>query len=226
MLQAQLRGDAYGVSLKVERLDDKPLETMQIAYIYYIARGAKGLIILAVLILIVGCSGSTGPQRPSQVKGKLVETFRQKSEESKEMALLELNMQLHKAADESLRSIVQEEMRAKSDAEGGLTYAMYEGGVWATIIERGDVERGAPKLGEECTARMRVMRLDGALYNDEELTAPVGKYEWPAAVDRNITEWNHGAKIRMYAPWYAAYGVAGKDPIPPYENVIIELDIE
>lgn len=194
--------------------------------IYCIARGAKGLIILAVLILIVGCSGSTGPQRPSQVKGKLAETFRQKSEESKEMALLELNMQLHKAADESLRSIVQEEMRAESDAEGGLTYAMYEGGVWATIIERGDVERGAPKLGEECTARMRVMRLDGALYSDEELTAPVGKYEWPAAVDRNITEWNHGAKIRMYAPWYAAYGVAGKDPIPPYENVIIELDIE
>lgn len=199
---------------------------MRIAYIYYIVRRTKGLIILAVLILIVGCSGSTGPQRPSQVKGKLAETFRQKSEESKEMALLELNMQLHKAADESLRSIVQEEMRAKSDAEGGLTYAMYEGGVWATIIERGDVERGAPKLGEECTARMRVMRLDGALYSDEELTAPVGKYEWPAAVDRNITEWNHGAKIRMYAPWYAAYGVAGKDPIPPYENVIIELDIE
>ena len=184
----------------------------------------ESLIVIAALL--VGCSGSTGPQRPSQVKGKLAETFRQKSEESKEMALLELNMQLHKAADESLRSIVQEEMRAKSDAEGGLTYAMYEGGVWATIIERGDVERGAPKLGEECTARMRVMRLDGALYSDEELTAPVGKYEWPAAVDRNITEWNHGAKIRMYAPWYAAYGVAGKDPIPPYENVIIELDIE
>ena len=195
--------------------------------IYCIARGAKGLMLVVALTLI-SCNGSTGPQRPSQIKGgERREARGERREANNEtLALLELNMQLHKAADESLRSIVQEEMRAKSDAEGGLTYAMYEGGVWATIIERGDVERGAPKLGEECTARMRVMRLDGALYSDEELTAPVGKYEWPAAVDRNITEWNHGAKIRMYAPWYAAYGVAGKDPIPPYENVIIELDIE
>ncbi len=190
----------------------------------------KGIVLIVFAALLVGCSGSTGPQRPSQVKrgeGREAKGERREARgENESLALLELNMQLHKAADESLRSIVQEEMRAKSDAEGGLTYAMYEGGVWATIIERGDVERGAPKLGEECTARMRVMRLDGALYSDEELTAPVGKYEWPAAVDRNITEWNHGAKIRMYAPWYAAYGIAGKDPIPPYENVIIELDIE
>ena len=164
--------------------------------------------------MMVGCSGSTGPQRPSQVKSG---EWRVESGKNETLALLELNHQLCTSADESLRSIVQQEER---------TYALYEGGVWATIIERGEIERGAPKLGEECTIHMRVLRLDGALYSDEEITAVVGKYAWPTAVDRNITEWNHGAKVRMYAPWYAAYGVAGKDPIPTYENVIIELEIE
>ena len=136
-----------------------------------------------------------------------------KEASSETLALMELNQQLRISADESLRSIVQQEEQP---------YALYEGGVWATIIERGDIERGAPKLGEECTVHMRVRSLEGMLYSDEETTATVGKYVWPTAVDRNITEWNHGAKIQLYAPWYVAYGVAGKDPIPPYENERID----
>jgi len=179
-------------------------------------RRVKGTKVFIVLLagMMVGCNGPTGPQRPSQIKGG---ERREARGENESLALLELNQQLCASADESLRSIVQQEEQP---------YALYEGGVWATIIERGDIERGAPKLGEECTVHMRVRSLEGMLYSDEETTATVGKYVWPTAVDRNITEWNHGAKIQLYAPWYVAYGVAGKDPIPPYENVIIELEIE
>ena len=183
-------------------------------------RRVKGARIIIVLLagMMVGCGGSTGPQRPSQIKGERGKMKDERKEASGEtLALMELNQQLRISADESLRSIVQQEEQP---------YALYEGGVWATIIERGDIERGAPKLGEECAVHMRVRSLEGMLYSDEETTATVGKYVWPTAVDRNITEWNHGAKIQLYAPWYVAYGVAGKDPIPPYENVIIELEIE
>jgi FKBP-type peptidyl-prolyl cis-trans isomerase len=30
----------------------------------------------------------------------------------------------------------------------------------------------------------------------------------------------------MLVPWYAAYGIQGTDEIPPYENLIIEIDIK
>ena len=179
----------------------------------------KRIFIVLIAAMMVGCNGPTSPQRPSQVrKGERGTVKDERNEANSEtLALLELNQQLRASADESLQSLVQHEESP---------YALYEGGVWATITERGDIERGTPKFGEECTIRMRVLRLDGALYSDEEITALVGKYAWPTAVDRNITEWNLGSKVRMYAPWYSAYGVAGQAPVPPYENVIIELEIK
>ena len=97
-------------------------------------------------------------------------------------------------------------------------------GVWAYVIDRGDAEQ--PVLaGEECRLRMKVFSLSGKPYTDSDLTVRIGKYELPAAVDENITEWHHGAFVRMFVPWYAAYGIKGTDHIPPYENVIIELNI-
>jgi hypothetical protein len=72
---------------------------------------------------------------------------------------------------------------------------------------------------------MTVYSLSGKQYTDSDITVRIGKYELPAAVDENITEWHHGAHVRMFAPWYAAYGIQGTDYIPPYENVIIELNI-
>ena len=73
---------------------------------------------------------------------------------------------------------------------------------------------------------MRILSLEGQLYSDIEQTAHAGKYELPSAIDANITEWHHGAKVKLLAPWYAAYGIKGTDEIPPYENVMIELELK
>ena len=72
---------------------------------------------------------------------------------------------------------------------------------------------------------MIVYSLDGRLLEDSEGIYMIGKLELPRAVDANIPDWHPGSKIRMYAPWYSAYGMKGTAHIPPYENVLIEIKL-
>ena len=58
------------------------------------------------------------------------------------------------------------------------------------------------------------------------LITSLGKNELPLGVDSNVPELYPGAKVRMYVPWYAAFGQLGTEYIPPYENVIIELELK
>jgi FKBP-type peptidyl-prolyl cis-trans isomerase len=73
---------------------------------------------------------------------------------------------------------------------------------------------------------MRVYTLEGKLLTDNKGTYAIGKNELPYAVDRNLREMHPGAKMRMYVPWYTAYGQSGTEHVPPFENVIIDLEIE
>ena len=171
---------------------------------------SKQTIVLGLLVLFIACSGP-GPQRPSQRKSDAPKA------DSAQLALMELNQQLTAAADETLHSIILQQEEA---------YAMYNNGTWGTVLKIGDTSKKALRFGEECTIHMRVLRLDGKLYCDTEQTSRIGMRDWPIAVDRNLSEWHHGAHIKLYAPWYSAYGIQGTKEVPPYENVIIELEIE
>lgn len=171
-------------------------------------KGGK-FILCCLIVLAAGC-GHKAPQIPSQRKSRPPEADRT------QMALMQLNMELAKAADEELATLVQMQEE---------TYALYTGNAWATIIERGDIDRPMPIMGEECIVHMKIYNLAGQLLEDSEATYCVGKLELPAAIDANIREWHHGAQIKMFAPWYTAYGIKGTETIPPYENVMIELEL-
>ena len=164
------------------------------------------VIIGMLLCLLISC-GRQNPQRPSQRKGESVQT------DTTQLTLLSMNQQLAESADEQLYRWVQTQTE---------TYALYEHGTWGTILRAGE---GDILPGEECSVHMRVYSLTGKPYYDVDQTAHVGKYELPNAIDANITEWHHGASLKIVAPWYAAYGIKGTAQIPPYENIIIELDI-
>ena len=165
-------------------------------------------LIVLLCAAMVGC-GQQAPQRPSQRMGQAPKV------DSAQIALLALNQQLTQTADEQLYQLAQAQEE---------TYALYENGTWGLILEGGEAN-AAIREGEECTVHMRVLSLEGQLYSDIEQTVHAGKYELPSAIDANITEWHHGAKIRLLAPWYAAFGIKGTETIPPYENVIIELEL-
>ena len=173
-------------------------------------KGIKGSILIGLTTLLLVACVQKGPQVPSRWLGKEPEP------DSAQLALMELNRQMAQSADDLLMSIVQQQEDP---------YALYNGNTWVTILERGDIDRPL-KYNEECVIQMRTFTLDGKLLSDSKATYMLGKFELPNAVEINITDWHHGAHIRMYAPWYSAFGMKGTEEVPPYENVIIELEIE
>ena len=167
------------------------------------------LLIVCMLCLLAGCAGR-GPQRPSQRKSQTPEA------DTSALALLALNQKMAEAADDELMQIV------KAQEEH---YALYEGNAWIHIISFGDKETESPKANEEWSMRMRVYDLNGRLLEDADRTFRIMRHELPYAVDLNIDILHHGAKAKMYAPWYSAFGVQGTEHVAPYENVIIEIEV-
>lgn len=161
-------------------------------------------------MLLTAC-GHQPPQRPSQRKSDAPKA------DSAQLALLELNQQLAIAADQQLAQVAQ----AQNEP-----YALYESNVWLTVLERGNEDDGTPAPDEEWNIAMRVYSLSGQLLTDTEGSYRIGRRELPQGVEENISELYRGGKARMLVPWYAAYGVSGTADIPPYENVIIEVELK
>ena len=161
-------------------------------------------------ILLASCSPQA-PQRPSQRKGESPKP------DSASLALMELNRQLTIAADQQLAQLAQAQ---------DVPYALYEAGAWMTVHEWGDTDSDSPKAGEEWTVRIRTYDLAGHLLLDSEAGYRIGMHELPQAVDENIVELHKGGRARLLAPWYSAYGIKGTEHIPPYENVIIEIELK
>lgn len=161
-------------------------------------------------LMLINC-GHQAPQRPSQRKGEAPKA------DSAAMALLELNQQLAITADKQLRQYVHAQKE---------TYALYDAHTWLTILERGDVNGETPVYDAEWIIHMRIYNLEGRMLEDHERSFRIGKNELPLAVDANIRELHHGSKARLVAPWYSAFGRLGTANIPPYENVIIEIELK
>ena len=161
-------------------------------------------------LLLMGCGG-TAPQRPSQRMGQAPEA------DSTQLALLELNMQLAKAADRA----VQEVALAQEE-----TYALYDGPAWVHINARGDEQQALPRLGQTLIVRMFIYTLNGKLLEDTEGSYTLGRHELPQGVEPCVRELHPGGSARLIVPWYAAFGMKGTAHIPPYENVIIDLQIQ
>ena len=170
-----------------------------------------------ILLFLIGClmmsaagCGRQTPQIPSQRKREAPKP------DTVQTGLLELNQQLAKSADEQVRFAVQKE---------ALQYMLCEAGTWMTIIDGGDEKSVTPHDNESWIIRMRVSDLAGQLLADTEQSYLIGKHELPMAVDKNIRMLHHRSKARLLAPWYSSYGITGTKEVPPYENVIIEIEL-
>ena len=159
-------------------------------------------------MLLYSCGG-VAPQKPSQRKGQAPEP------DSAQLALLEFNMQLAQTADRA----VLEKAQAQDES-----YALYDGSAWLHIYSIGNEGQDAPRQGTACTLHMKIFSLDGKLLEDSEGTYIVGKGELPNCIEMNIHELHPGARVRIFAPWYTAFGAQGTAHVPPYENVMIDLE--
>lgn len=168
------------------------------------------LIGLVVAMLLVGCS-KQAPQIPSQRKSAVPKT------DTAALTLLTLNQRLAITADEQVRqlAIAQE-----------VPYALYEAGAWMTVIDKGDTGSASPKAEEEWWMHLRIYDLNGQLLLDTQGSYTIGRQELPEAIEANIGELHRHCQVRMIAPWYTAYGMSGTTEVPPYENVIIEIELQ
>ena len=169
-----------------------------------------GLATGGLVLLFVACGPQT-PQRPSQRKGESPQA------DSTAMSLLELNQQLAISADNQLIKYVQAQEE---------TYALYNACTWMRIIKRGNEGGATPKHGDSWIIHMRTYNLKGHLLIDSEGLYTIGKHEIPMGVELNIEELHHGGEARLIVPWYSAYGQRGTEHVPPYENVIIEIELK
>lgn len=167
--------------------------------------------VLGLLVGLFAACGHQAPQRPSQRKSEAPKA------DSAQLALMAMNQQLALAADQQLAQIAQGQPQP---------YALYENKVWMTILDRGDETEPTPAADEQWTVAMRIYDLKERQLVDSEGSYRIGKCELPQGVDANIGELHRGGKARLYVPWYAAYGISGTEQIPPYENVIIDIELK
>lgn len=167
--------------------------------------------IICIALVLMSCGGPN-PQRPSARlgKGASVEV------DSTQLALLELNMRMAEAADKELMQLAQ--------AREG-EYAVYDANTWMRIDDPGDIEAETVRRGEHKTVAMQVYTMQDQLLLDSRREYILGQLELPIGVDMNLLHLHPGAKVRMLTPWYSAFGMQGNEFVPPYTNVIIDVEI-
>ena len=172
---------------------------------------AKKICCIVFILLLVGC-GKKNPQTPSRWLGK------EPKVDTTQLALLELNKKMVEAADTKLTQIAQTQTEP---------YALYNGNTWIYFEQRGDMNAPAPKDGDIWEIHMTVYTLETKqLLVDIIREYRIGKSELPPAIDNNISEVRKGSQARMLVPWYGAFGMQGTKEVPPYENVIINIEIK
>lgn len=167
--------------------------------------------IVAISAFVLCCCGKMGPQRPSQRKGEAPQA------DTMTLAMLELNKQLAFAADQELTELAQQMEEP---------FALYEANTWMAILDKGDIYGPFPSTNEYNLIHMRMYDLKGNLLLDSEGSYRICRHELPACMDMNIRHLHKGAKARLLAPWYQAYGLKGTENIPPYTNLIIDIELK
>ena len=163
-----------------------------------------------VCSLLIAC-GKVAPQRPSQRSGE------KPKEDSTTLALMEMNQRMAIEADKEVLAYAQKQEEAYS--------LMDISNTWLLVQDKGEGD-AAPKEGEQWEMHICTRTLQGKLLCDVEQTYTIGKSELVPCIEIAIDELRHGERLVMVAPWYAAYGMHGNENVPPYTNVILEIEIK
>ena len=86
-------------------------------------------------------------------------------------------------------------------------------------------QSASPQKDETWRLHIKTYSLHGQLLLDTEQEYVIGRNELPMCIEMNISEWHRGTKVKIVAPWYAAYGMMGTEDVPAYENVLLEISI-
>lgn len=164
------------------------------------------ILTLAGCLLCVACQ-RTKPQSPSNRTAATADTA--------QLSLVFLYQRLAEEADRVLVHAVQ---------QSGDNYTLHNLGFWYRISRKTD----SPRLqtGQQIRLHTRVYTLQDTLLLDTEEQMQIGKRQTVVAADELLQEMRLGENAVLLVPWYAAYGQAGTEQVPAYENVRIEIEVK
>jgi len=162
-------------------------------------------LLLIIVVCALCCCHRPQPQIPSYKSGRAVVA------DSALLQALEVNRHLAEEADRQLTRF----------ASAG--YAQMESGYWAKGLRDTD---SPLQEGETAQVHVRVLSLDSTLFEDTRLTVTIGKEQLPEAATDALRHMTRGGRVQLAVPWYLAFGSTGNNSVPPYTNVLIELETE
>lgn len=164
-------------------------------------------LITLALTFLCACQ-RTAPQRPSRPSDP-------PKVDSALIALMDINRQFADAADNEIARWVKQQPAQ---------FVLIEDGVWLQkpLPTQGGV---TPQQDEHWNVHMQVRKLNGTLLADRQLNCPIGRKALPDAVETVVALMHDGDTARVAAPWYTAFGIHGDDAVPPYENVLISIQL-
>ena len=137
-----------------------------------------------------------------------------------------------KRMEEMERKMKEMEMQSKSDlekylADNKITVKPTPSGLYYIELKKGNGPRVL--LTDTVSVYYKGMFLDGNVFNDN--TAEPKPIEFPVqglipAWQEAIPMMNVGTKVKLICPPQVAYGARGNQGIPPYANLIFEIEVK
>lgn len=169
------------------------------------------ILIITVVVVLASCQ-RTQPQRPSQRNGVSAQ-----STDTTLLALMNMTQRLVLEADKELLRYVK---------QTDTTFALLEIGTWYKRLNSQPTQNEPLQEGEIANLQLTIRSLQQELLLNSIQTCKIGQEELPSVIGYILRESHHGDSIVLIVPWYSAYGVNGNEYVKPYQNVIIELNIQ
>ena len=132
---------------------------------------------------------------------------------------------------------VAKEEAAFAEAQQALDAFITENGIEATPTESGlyyvctkEGKGAQPQVGQNVKVHYIGKLLDGTVFDSsvergEPISIPIGVGQVIPGWDEGIAMMKKGEKGMLYIPAKLAYGAHGTGPIPPYSNLIFEVEL-
>jgi len=156
-------------------------------------------------LVLVGC-GRTQPQRPT-FKGQV-------SDDAATVQVLVMNQQMAAQADVQL---------AHQATEG---FVLMNENYWVRGLYPQRDNEPTLQEGEFIAYQAEYYTMSDTLLTNHQVSAKMGQIEDIAAIVQVLPLMQHAMHVTMLVPWYLAFGSAGNENVPPYENIRVEMEVQ
>ncbi|VBB43386.1 putative Peptidyl-prolyl cis-trans isomerase [uncultured Paludibacter sp.] len=166
---------------------------------------SKIFYIASILFLLYSCV-KPSPQSPANKENKV---------DSTNINLRTMNEMLAQKEDSIIQEIINRQTVSFNKTTSGIWY-----------YKENETTLDSLKNSSSVSFAYECYSLEGDYIKSQKIKTNFGKKEIPAGLEEGLTLMRKGEKMRLIVPWYLAYGMKGKDNIPPYTSLMYEITID